>query len=116
MIKGDPMKDIILTTELPELKHSGRGKVRDIYDLGESLLIVTSDRISAFDVIMNEGIPGKGEVLTRISAHWFQLLENIVPSRALPDRTRIGDCRSFRSGTAAAQTRILNSQGTGSCS
>ncbi|MRR54940.1 MAG: phosphoribosylaminoimidazolesuccinocarboxamide synthase [Deltaproteobacteria bacterium] len=73
------MKDIILTTDLPELKLSGRGKVRDIYDLGESLLIVTSDRISAFDVIMNEGIPGKGEVLTRISAHWFQLLENIVP-------------------------------------
>jgi len=73
------MKDIILTTDLPELKLSGRGKVRDIYDLGESLLIVTSDRISAFDVIMNEGIPGKGEVLTRISTHWFQVLENIVP-------------------------------------
>jgi len=73
------MKDTILTTDLPELKLSGRGKVRDIYDLGESLLIVASDRISAFDVIMNEGIPGKGEVLTRISAYWFQILENIVP-------------------------------------
>jgi phosphoribosylaminoimidazole-succinocarboxamide synthase len=79
MIKGDTMKDTILTTDLPELKLSGRGKVRDIYDLGESLLILTSDRISAFDVIMNEGIPGKGEVLTRISAYWFQILENIVP-------------------------------------
>jgi phosphoribosylaminoimidazole-succinocarboxamide synthase len=79
MIKGDSMKDTILTTDLPELKLSGRGKVRDIYDLGESLLIVASDRISAFDVIMNEGIPGKGEVLTRISAYWFQILENIVP-------------------------------------
>jgi len=73
------MKDVILTTDLPELKLFARGKVRDIYDLGESLLIVTSDRISAFDVIMDEGIPGKGEVLTRISTHWFTLMEDIVP-------------------------------------
>jgi len=73
------MKDVVLTTDLPELKLLGRGKVRDIYDLGETLLIVTSDRISAFDVIMAEGIPGKGEVLTRISAHWFGVMEEIVP-------------------------------------
>jgi len=79
MIPGDTMKDVVLTTDLPELKLLGRGKVRDIYDLGETLLIVTSDRISAFDVIMAEGIPGKGEVLTRISAHWFGVMEEIVP-------------------------------------
>lgn len=73
------MKDVILSTDFSELKLLARGKVRDIYDLGESLLIVTSDRISAFDVIMDEGIPGKGEVLTRISTHWFTLMEDIVP-------------------------------------
>ncbi len=51
-----------------------RGKVRDIYDLGDSLLIVASDRISAFDVVLPDGIPGKGAVLTQISAFWFQWL------------------------------------------
>ncbi len=58
------MTPIIIQTDCPELKLVNRGKVRDIYDLGEHLLIVTSDRISAFDVIMDEGIPQKGYVLT----------------------------------------------------
>jgi len=56
-----------------------RGKVRDIYDLGEHLLIVTSDRISAFDVIMDEGIPQKGYVLTQISKFWFEMMADLVP-------------------------------------
>lgn len=51
---------ILLTTDFPDLKLAARGKVRDIYDLGDTLLIVTTDRISAFDVIMAEGIPDKG--------------------------------------------------------
>ncbi|NLX13653.1 MAG: phosphoribosylaminoimidazolesuccinocarboxamide synthase [Phycisphaerales bacterium] len=54
-----------------------RGKVRDIFDLGEELLIVASDRISAFDVVMPNGIPGKGELLTRISAFWFDRFKNV---------------------------------------
>jgi phosphoribosylaminoimidazole-succinocarboxamide synthase len=70
---------IVVCTDFPDLKLAGRGKVRDIYDVGEALLIVTTDRISAFDVVMNEGIPGKGYVLTNISAHWFKLMENIIP-------------------------------------
>jgi phosphoribosylaminoimidazole-succinocarboxamide synthase len=60
-----------------------RGKVRDIYDLGESLLIVTTDRISAFDVVLPDGIPGKGKVLTQLSAVWFQKLSAIVPNHFL---------------------------------
>ncbi|HMB16115.1 MAG TPA: phosphoribosylaminoimidazolesuccinocarboxamide synthase, partial [Pelovirga sp.] len=59
------MSAVITTTNCPELNLINRGKVRDIYDLGEHLLIVTSDRISAFDVVMDEGIPQKGYVLTR---------------------------------------------------
>ncbi|MDH4200938.1 MAG: phosphoribosylaminoimidazolesuccinocarboxamide synthase [Spirochaetia bacterium] len=51
-----------------------RGKVRDLYDLGDKMVMVTSDRLSAFDVIFNEGIPGRGEILTHISSHWFSLL------------------------------------------
>ena len=77
------MTKLVLTTDFPDLKSAGRGKVRDIYDLGDSLLIVTTDRISAFDVIMNEGIPGKGQVLTQISAFWFRLMEGIIPNHVI---------------------------------
>jgi len=71
---------IVLETNLPDLKLVNRGKVRDIYDLGEHLLIVTSDRLSAFDVIMNEGIPKKGQVLNQISIFWFNLMADIIPN------------------------------------
>ena len=77
------MSKPVLHTDFPDLKLAGRGKVRDIYDLGDSLLIVTSDRISAFDVIMNEGIPDKGYVLTQISAFWFHQMEDIIPNHII---------------------------------
>jgi phosphoribosylaminoimidazole-succinocarboxamide synthase len=64
----------LLTSEIPGLPMINRGKVRDIYDLGDSLLFVASDRLSAFDVVMPEGIPGKGKVLTGISLFWFELM------------------------------------------
>lgn len=73
------MTPIITQTDCPELKLVNRGKVRDIYDLGEHLLIVTSDRISAFDVIMAEGIPQKGYVLTEISKFWFDQMTDLIP-------------------------------------
>lgn len=65
-------------TNLKGLKLVNRGKVRDLYDLGETLLIVATDRISAFDVIMPNPIPGKGEVLTRLSEFWFGKMTDIV--------------------------------------
>jgi len=74
------MSQVLLESNCPELKLVNKGKVRDIYDLGEHLLIVTSDRISAFDVIMNEGIPGKGYVLTQISRFWFEQMAGLVPN------------------------------------
>lgn len=74
------MSAIVLETNLPDLTLVNRGKVRDIYDLGEHLLIVTSDRLSAFDVIMNEGIPKKGQVLNQISIFWFNLMADIIPN------------------------------------
>ncbi|TWJ18799.1 phosphoribosylaminoimidazolesuccinocarboxamide synthase [Geobacter argillaceus] len=77
------MAQPILQTDFPTLKLAGRGKVRDIYDLGTALLIVTTDRISAFDVIMNEGIPDKGAVLNQISAFWFHQMEEIVPNHII---------------------------------
>ena len=68
-----------MQTTCPELKMVNQGKVRDIYDVGEYLLIVASDRMSAFDVIMSEGIPQKGYVLTEISKYWFEQMTDIIP-------------------------------------
>src|SRR5437899_8513168 len=73
------LMNAMLASELP-LPRIGRGKVRDIYAVGDDrLLLVTTDRISAFDVVMAETIPMKGAVLTQISAWWFKQLEGAVP-------------------------------------
>lgn len=74
------MMPVVMKSDCPELKLVNQGKVRDLYDVGEYLLIVTSDRISAFDVIMNEGIPQKGYVLTEISKYWFEQMKDIIPN------------------------------------
>ena len=65
----------LISTELPGIKLVNRGKVRDIYDLGDALLFIATDRLSAFDVVMPNGIPRKGEVLTQISLFWFDFLK-----------------------------------------
>jgi len=75
--------DIVLQTALEGLPAPHRGKVRDVYDLGDRLLIVASDRISAFDVVMPDGVPDKGKVLTRLSLFWFDLLKGVVPSHLI---------------------------------
>jgi phosphoribosylaminoimidazole-succinocarboxamide synthase len=68
----------LISTSMPSLSLIGRGKVRDIYALDSQLLIVATDRISAFDVIMPNPIPGKGRILTRMSAFWFRKMEDII--------------------------------------
>lgn len=72
------MNQVILETNFEDLKLYKRGKVRDIYDLGEYYLMISSDRISAFDVIMNDGIPNKGKVLSKISEFWFDFTKDII--------------------------------------
>jgi phosphoribosylaminoimidazole-succinocarboxamide synthase len=72
--------EVILNTNFPNLKLYAKGKVRDIYDLDDFLLLVSSDRISAFDVIMDQGIPYKGMVLTKISEFWFSFTKDIIPN------------------------------------
>lgn len=69
--------EALIESNLPALDLVNKGKVRDIYDLGETLLFVASDRISAFDVILPEGIPGKGKVLTALSSYWFSWLSGL---------------------------------------
>ncbi len=74
------MPETILETQLNNIPLFKRGKVRDVYDLGEHLLIVATDRISAFDVVIPTGIPQKGVVLTQLSAFWFDRMREVVPS------------------------------------
>ena len=77
------MNQPILQTEIPGLPKFISGKVRDVYDLGDSLLIVATDRISAFDVILPTGIPDKGRVLSALSQFWFEKTAHIVPNHFL---------------------------------
>ncbi len=70
----------LLQTDIPGLPQFIQGKVRDVYDLGDALLVVATDRISAFDVILPTGIPGKGRVLTALSQFWFEKTAHIIPN------------------------------------
>jgi phosphoribosylaminoimidazole-succinocarboxamide synthase len=74
---------VVMQTDLKGLNLKGRGKVRDIYDLGDRLLIVATDRISAFDVVMPNPIPDKGRILTQLSRFWFNLTKEIVPNHLI---------------------------------
>ena len=76
----------IVQTELAGLRLHGRGKVRDIYDLGDHYLIVASDRLSAFDVVLPTPIPNKGKVLTQMSEFWFEHLKDVVPNHLVSTR------------------------------
>jgi phosphoribosylaminoimidazole-succinocarboxamide synthase len=82
-------EQIILQTEFKDLKLLNRGKVRDLYDLGDALLMVATDRLSAFDVILPNGIPCKGKILTQLSEFWFSQLSGIVPHHLIS--TRVDD-------------------------
>ncbi len=93
--------EALIDSNLSDLQLVNKGKVRDIYDLGDTLLFVASDRISAFDVILPEGIPGKGKVLTALSSYWFSWLAGL---HGLPKHHLLSDqfddfpeiCRPYR--------------------
>src|SRR6516165_9580922 len=73
----------LTTTDLPGIERVASGKVRDVYAVGSDLLIVATDRISAFDCILPQGIPGKGRVLTQMSLFWFEFLKGTVPNHVI---------------------------------
>jgi phosphoribosylaminoimidazole-succinocarboxamide synthase len=79
----DPKAPPLLETDLPGVPLFRRGKVRDVYDLGERLLVVATDRLSAFDVVLPTGIPGKGTLLTQMSLFWFRLLADVIPNHVV---------------------------------
>jgi len=82
------MTDVLMKTEIKGAHLINRGKVRDIYDAGDYLLFVTTDRISAFDVVMNSGIPYKGIVLSQISKYWFEKTKGIVDNHFITDEVK----------------------------
>lgn len=81
-------EDILIKTDFRDLTLFKRGKVRDIYDLESALLIVATDRISAFDVVLPNAIPNKGRILTQISSYWFKMTENIIPNHLISTQVR----------------------------
>jgi phosphoribosylaminoimidazole-succinocarboxamide synthase len=83
MQRKDDMEKTLGETNLKELGVPKRGKVRDVYDLGDKLLIIASDRLSAFDVVLPTEIPDKGKVLTKLSVYWFKQVEDIVKNHIL---------------------------------
>ncbi|MEL7185132.1 MAG: phosphoribosylaminoimidazolesuccinocarboxamide synthase [Pseudomonadota bacterium] len=95
--------DVLFETNIPELPLIGRGKVRDIYSVDDHhLLIVTSDRLSAYDVVLPNPIPGKGEVLTKISLFWFRMMHDIIDNQltelTIDDVVKDGEiCNRLRS-------------------
>jgi phosphoribosylaminoimidazole-succinocarboxamide synthase len=94
------MRAVVSQTEFPELKLLGRGKVRDIYDLGDRLLIVATDRLSAFDVVLPTPIPDKGRVLTQLSLFWFGKLSAVVPHHVLEARNFTGELAPYSESLA----------------
>jgi phosphoribosylaminoimidazole-succinocarboxamide synthase len=80
---NDAHSDVVLNTDFPNLKLHSRGKVRDIYEVEGNILLVATDRISAFDCVLPNGIPNKGRVLTGLSEFWFGLMKDIVPNQVI---------------------------------
>jgi phosphoribosylaminoimidazole-succinocarboxamide synthase len=94
------MRAVISQTEFPGLKLLGRGKVRDIYDLGDQLLIVATDRLSAFDVVLPTPIPDKGRVLTQLSLFWFDKLADVVPHHVIEAKNFTGELAPYADSLA----------------
>ena len=92
MIENLPTEALLEVDSLPFPKLAS-GKVRDIFDLGDHLLIVATDRLSAFDIVLPQGIPGRGMVLTQLSLHWFRQIEGLVQHHLVPDhQAALAEC------------------------
>jgi len=104
------MSPVILQTDFPSLKLRGRGKVRDIYELGDRLLIVATDRLSAFDVVLPTPIPDKGRVLTQLSMFWFEKLAAIVPHHVISAKDFSGELAPYRDSLEARSMLVRRTE------
>ena len=103
------MKPVVSQTEFPGLQLRGRGKVRDIYEMGDRLLIVATDRLSAFDVVLPTPIPDKGRVLTQLSLYWFEKLGDVVAHHVIEAKDFSGELAPY---AAALEGRAMLVQKT----
>jgi len=101
---------VIRETNFPGIAPAARGKVRDIYDLGDKLLIVATDRLSAFDVVMPTPIPDKGRVLTQLSLFWFELLTSVIPNHVLDAAEFPPPFRAYREQLAGRAMLVKKTQ------
>lgn len=105
------MTTALLQSDIPGLPKFIQGKVRDVYDLGDTLLIVATDRLSAFDVILPTGIPGKGRVLTALSRFWFDRTAHIVPNHFVSDNMDVIGARLHDSGVTVTPDLVAMLEG-----
>lgn len=103
---------VISQTEFKSLTLKGRGKVRDIYDLGDRLLIVATDRISAFDVVMPNPIPDKGRILTQLSKFWFDLTREIIPNHVISTNVEEypQECRAYQEDLSGRSMLVMKAE------
>jgi phosphoribosylaminoimidazole-succinocarboxamide synthase len=101
---------VMRETQFAGLAPSARGKVRDIYDLGDALLIVATDRLSAFDVILPTPIPDKGRVLSQLSLFWFNLLRDVIPNHVLSATDFPAPFDKFKDDLAGRSMIVRNTQ------
>jgi phosphoribosylaminoimidazole-succinocarboxamide synthase len=97
-VASPQMSAVVSQTDFPNLRLRGRGKVRDIYDLGDRLLIVATDRLSAFDVVLPTPIPDKGRVLTQLSLFWFTRLADMLPNHVISAENFAGELAPYAAG------------------
>ena len=107
---ASPVSRIIQETHFAGLTPAARGKVRDIYDLGDKLLIIATDRLSAFDVILPTPIPDKGRVLTQLSLFWFDLLKDVIPNHVLSSTDFPAAFNAFREELAGRSMVVRKTQ------
>lgn len=101
---------VVRETNFAGISPAARGKVRDIYDLGDTLLIVASDRLSAFDVVLPTGIPDKGRVLTQLSLFWFNLLRDVIPNHVLSATEFPAEFAAYREDLAGRSMVVRKTQ------
>jgi phosphoribosylaminoimidazole-succinocarboxamide synthase len=106
------MNEVVMQTDIKEFPLFSRGKVRDVYDLGDKLLIVAADRVSAFDVVLPNGIPGKGRVLTQMSLFWFDYLKEVIESHLITaDLDEYpGDLKKYRDILAGRSMLVMKAE------
>jgi len=109
-LAAGPVSRIIQETHFAGLAPAARGKVRDIYDLGDKLLIIATDRLSAFDVILPTPIPDKGRVLTQLSLFWFDLLRDVIPNHVLSSTEFPAAFNAFREELADRSMVVRKTQ------